>query len=764
MWLANSRSDPIVPFLGRPMRCCRPSKRAGHRALRPRLQGLEERTLLSTWTVTNNRDNPTDSGSLRYAILHAPSGTTIDFAPSVAKTITLSGGVLDIKKNLDIEGPGARRLTIDGNNASTVFNIAVGVTVTIAGLTIDHGSGVFAGGIDNQGTLSVSDSTLSDNVSSGSGGGIENNGLALSVTNCTFAGNSAGSSGGGIDNGGTLTLVNSTLSGNSAGFNGGGINSSGALLVIDSTVSQNKSLRSGGGIQCETPARLANTIIAGNTVTASSSSGPDVSGTVASLGHNLLGNTTGSSGWVSTDLLDVNPLLGSLTNNGSPTPTMALLPGSPAIDSGSASITGFTVPKLDQRGAIRGAAGLNAGAAPDIGAFEASSSYLVTTAADSRAVGTLRDGAFWAFFNTNNNPANLDPDRAAPNTIVFDTNGVFYRPQTITLSRVLGTLDLLSQTTPVAIEGPGASIVTVSGDHELPVFDVGLGARATIKGLTISHGSGAFGGGIRNLGTLTLASSFVTNNRAINGSGIYSDGTLTVADSTIAHNTGDEDVFTPQGGGIYNKKGKLTVTDSTVLDNSAVAGGGVHNGPDGTATFTNSTLANNTATFTNSTLANNHAKEDGGGIDSQGALTLINCTVAGNRAQNGGGVFHEGASGPVVLANTIVADNGLTEPGGSGPDVRGAAMSLGHNLVGKTEGGSGWISSDLLNVDPRLGPLANNGSPNLNIALMASSPAIGAGDLTWITNPPFPGPPFTDQRGFPRITNGKVDIGAFQTQ
>ena len=208
-------------------------------------------------------------------------------------------------------------------------------------------------------------------------------------------------------------------------------------------------------------------------------------------------------------------------------------------------------------------------AAPDIGAFEASSSYLVTTAADSRAVGTLRDGAFWAFFNINNNPANLAPDRASPNTIVFDTSRVFSRPRTITLSKVLGTLDLVGQSTPVAIQGPGASIVTVSGDDKVPVFLVGHRATATIAGLTISHGSGGFGGGITNVGTLTLANSIVTNNAAINGSGIYSDGTLTVADSTIAHNTGDEEIFSPQGGGIDNKAGKLTVTDTTVLDNSA---------------------------------------------------------------------------------------------------------------------------------------------------------------------------------------------------
>ena len=81
----------------------------------------------------------------------------------------------------------------------------------------------------------------------------------------------------------------------------------------------------------------------------------------------------------------------------------------------------------------RGAAGLNAGLYVDIGAFEASSSYLVTTAADSNDLGTLRAAVGWANLSTNNNPANLSPNPTASNTIVFDATGTFSTPQTITL-------------------------------------------------------------------------------------------------------------------------------------------------------------------------------------------------------------------------------------------------------------------------------------------------------------------------------------------
>ena len=134
------------------------------------------------------------------------------------------------------------------------------------------------------------------------------------------------------------------------------------------------------------------------------------------------------------------PGLGSLAYNGGPNETIALEAGSPAIDAGANTIIGQTVPITDQRGALRGAAGLDAGANVDIGAFEASSSYLVNTATDTTDVGTLRSGIEWANLSTNANlEAIADPDDPA-NTVVFPTTGVFATPQTITLSSSLGPI------------------------------------------------------------------------------------------------------------------------------------------------------------------------------------------------------------------------------------------------------------------------------------------------------------------------------------
>ena len=223
-------------------------RRRWHSA-RPRFDHLEERTLLSTWTVTDNSDSPTDTGSLRYAILNEPSGTTINFAPSVTSPITLTHGALDITTDLDIEGPGAESLTVAGNHQSAVFKIGSGVTATIAGLTIAHGKAFQGGGIANlSGTLALEGCTIANNhAASGQGGGIFNTGT-LRLIDSTVANNEA-DSGGGIDNGpgANAILTDSTLANNSARGTGGGIESRGMLSLVNCTVSAN-SAKTGGGV------------------------------------------------------------------------------------------------------------------------------------------------------------------------------------------------------------------------------------------------------------------------------------------------------------------------------------------------------------------------------------------------------------------------------------------------------------------------------------------------------------------------------------
>jgi hypothetical protein len=309
------------------------------------LELLETRCLPST--VTSLSDS--GPGSLRDAIATTPGGGTVDFQTGLSGTITLTTGELAISKNLAIEGPGADVITVSGNKASRVFNLA-NFTVAISGLTIADGqspNGRNGGGIYNAGTLTITASTFSGNPAEYNGGGIYNENGTLTITASTFSSNSAKYGyGGGIDNIGTLTITASTFSGNSADNNnlyggGGGIYNYPSAFFRPGTV------------------KIRNTLVAENGV-------PDVMGVLTSLGHNLIGDGSGS-GYVATDLVGtfakpINPKLGLLQDNGGPTWTLALLHGSPAIGAG-----GPTDSEWDQRGPgyARSANGMT-----DIGAYE----------------------------------------------------------------------------------------------------------------------------------------------------------------------------------------------------------------------------------------------------------------------------------------------------------------------------------------------------------------------------------------------------------
>ena len=364
------------------------------------------------FTVANLSDS--GSGSLRQAVLDANAAAgddTIVFASGLSGTITLTGGQIDITSSMTINGPGADKLAISGNRRSRIFFVVSGATVAINDLRLEDGYAPYpgshdlygGGGIHNfGGAVSISNCVINSN-SEGSaqgglgGGGIANNGGLLTVNNCTLSDNSA-SEGGGIFNvnGGTLTVINSTLVGNSAlrsyASSGGGIanrnrgiatlinstltgNSSAmggavsnddfsTLSVINSTLSGNAAQTTGGGIGrgafgYNAPS-LANTLVAGNTAPA----GAQCSDPVVDNGHNLDSGMTCGFSINKGSLSHTAPRIGPLADNGGPTMTMALLPGSPAINAGDNGLipSGVTA---DQRGLPRIRNGI-----VDIGAVE----------------------------------------------------------------------------------------------------------------------------------------------------------------------------------------------------------------------------------------------------------------------------------------------------------------------------------------------------------------------------------------------------------
>jgi len=180
--------------------------------------------------------------------------------------------------------------------------------------------------------------------------------------------------GGGIYNTGTMTITNSTISGNGADGTGGGIVASfGTLTLNNVTIANNTadknadSFGDGGGIRNNSSlAYMKNILVAGNVDTGGQA--PDCSGTMTSLGHNLIQSTTGCTITLTTgDITNAAPLLGSLQANGGPTLTHALLSGSPAIDAGDSA----TCATADQRGGVRPVDGNGDGnAICDIGAYE----------------------------------------------------------------------------------------------------------------------------------------------------------------------------------------------------------------------------------------------------------------------------------------------------------------------------------------------------------------------------------------------------------
>lgn len=407
----------ITPRAGRPLSAAASRGWAVVRRRHVRrleLEALEDRVALSTIMITGLGDS--GPGTLRAAIEQAdldPAADTITFAPGLAGTIALTSALPDLAGTLTLDGPGAPLLIVARSGASGVpgfriFHVPVGGDVAISGMTVTGGTADSGGGILNEGRLTITGSSIRANTATventsvrvaASGAGIFNAGT-LVVRASTISDNDATtgdfgiSLGGGVANSGTLTVVDSTVSANSASSAifgsayGGGLYSTGRLTVVNSTLSRNRASASGAmifdnglGGAIATRFNGALTIIDSTVSDNRAGEGNGLFGRITalatifgeggefrivapsqftSLGHNLFTNKPPIT-FQPTDLVNTDPRLGPLLDNGGPTLTRALLPGSPALDAG-VSIPGLTT---DQRGIAR-----PQGIAPDIGAFE----------------------------------------------------------------------------------------------------------------------------------------------------------------------------------------------------------------------------------------------------------------------------------------------------------------------------------------------------------------------------------------------------------
>jgi hypothetical protein len=285
----------------------------------------------------------------------------------------------------------------------------------------------------------VTNSTISGNSSPDFfGGGIFNEFQGtLTVMNSTITGNSARLGGGGIasSGGGTAIVTNSTITGNfttDSNFGGGGILTSGSMTVTNSTISGNNAPDFGGGIMnAGGGLTVNNTIIAGNTQFGSITSPLANCGGTISGDYNLYGTETGCS--IGANSITVDPstvfttvLSSTLANNGGATQTLALLPGSPAIDAGSDALIPLGI-DTDQRGTIY--ARVN-NSSVDIGAYETPEVNDAPTFTAGGAVSVLEDsGAYSATWATNISAGPANESGQTLDFLVSNNNNALFSVQ-----------------------------------------------------------------------------------------------------------------------------------------------------------------------------------------------------------------------------------------------------------------------------------------------------------------------------------------------
>jgi hypothetical protein len=377
---------------------------------------------------------------------------------------------------------------------------------------------------------------------------------------------------------------------------------------------------------------------------------------------------------------------------------------------------------------------------------------------------------------------------------ILDANAAAGPDEIVFAAGLGGTITLTSGemviTDDLVITGPGAGVLTVSGNDLSRIFKVDDETTelidVTLSGLTLTRGrTEGPGGAVLARENLTILGSRISDSAvsAIGGVGgnvavSPPDGphsTLRIEDSVLTGGTAPLFLALSAGGNLYAARATVLIRRSEISGGVADSGGGI---------FTRS----GQLTIESSTISGNRAGEspfgDGGGINTDSFLAeIVNSTISGNAAAAyaGGILFDPGraAGGPsnsimhlrftTVLNNTAGVELGnLAVANGFPENIRLDHSILANGTPDNSE--VGVIANDSLiehpsqvfgarnitGVDPLLGPLADNGGPTRTHAPLPGSPVIDAG------NPAIPDAPPTDQRGFARITGPRVDLGAVE--
>jgi predicted outer membrane repeat protein len=355
------------------------------------IEQLEHRQLLATIAVTTLEDS--GEGSLRAAITTASEGDTIDLTQVSGNLILQSEIAID--KGLTITGPGREKLSLSGNNVTRIFNISGSSTapITVSNLTFSSGRADNGGAVYTNwpGELSFDRTDFTYNSSTNNGGAICVASGPVSISRSRLYHNTTASAGGAIVSRGNMTISRSTLAYNSATGSpewayatGGAVSAEeGIMTIVDSTIAHNSSsatgsssFATGGGVTSRWGAtlNLDRTTIAYNSLGGAFrlASGLSASGSMSYNRTLIAGNTgapnimpfhssqgiSGNNNINGDDILELLNL-GTLGHWGGETPTVALLPGSLALD----FVNIGTSAETDQRGFARDSMA-------DIGSFE----------------------------------------------------------------------------------------------------------------------------------------------------------------------------------------------------------------------------------------------------------------------------------------------------------------------------------------------------------------------------------------------------------
>jgi filamentous hemagglutinin family protein len=699
----------------------------------------------SLFTITDStfiNNNATDVGG---AISNDTNGRMLITRSSLDRNSAPLGGAIGNADNSDLA------LIESGISDNIATRYGGGIaTFSDSRLTIDRTSilrnrangvdGVGGGIFADRATTMIILSGIEDNRATGDGGAIYQNDGVLSLDRPGFVRNISGRDGGAIANiAGQLNVFGTTFTNNQANALGGAIQNTGVATIVDSRFTTNQAGSALGGgagaINNSVAAELdiRGTDFTGNQTTQSGGAIDSVNSKKIKIQTSLFKNNVAQfdGGAILADqpvLLELSQTDflnnqaggkgGGIYASGTTTIVGGILDGNRAQGSGGGFYNQGGVLNITDTQILRNQANNAGGGISD---NRGTTQITGATIADNQA--RLGGG-----IEATGSRLTLDNVTVQNNRSVSSGGGIELTlvPQALIQdSRILG-----NRTT-------GTGYAGGLGSYESVVT-----IRDTLVSGNQSLGNG---GGLEGNGSdLVLERVNLTSNIAVSGGGITNRSSPNrMANTTIANSQILANQATGKGGGLYFLGNTNTqIQGTTIAQNTAgIDGGGIS----GSAALA----------ISNSTLTQNQAARYGGGINADGLVNLTNVTIANNTADVnglGGGVFVQ-RSGVVRLNNTIVAHN----QNSIAADVNGDFIDQGNNLIGISNGATGFTTSTLVGtsaapIDPLLGVLANNGGVTQTLALLPGSQAIDAGNSR-VT---------TDQRGIARVR--AADIGAFESQ